>query len=97
VINTFKASPSKTAQLSEAELIARLQNNSVCDQDYRVAYDMGMLAFEYLYMNYSLKQVHDLMVLSSNTPWSRAVPEVLGVGADELDAAIGRYVHSVVK
>jgi hypothetical protein len=96
VINTFKASPSKTAQLSEAELIARLQNNSVCDQDYRVAYDMGMLAFEYLYMNYSLKQVHDLMVLSSNTPWSRAVPEVLGVGANELDAAIGRYVHANV-
>jgi hypothetical protein len=90
VINTFKASPSKTAQLSEAELIARLQNNSVCDQDYRVAYDMGMLA------NYSLKQVHDLMVLSSNTPWSSAVPELLGVDANELDAAIGRYVHSVV-
>lgn len=96
VLTRFRNSPAGVAKLSEEEIITKIQNNSVCDRDPDIAYDMGMLAFEYLYLNYSFAQIHELMVVSSQRSWADAAAEVLGIEAAELDAQIGSYVYSAL-
>lgn len=94
VIATLRQSPSNVAESSEARFFELLESDSVCFPDYRVAYDLGMLVFEYLYMNFSLLQVHELMVLSSNGSWDQAVAETLGVNAQDLSREIASYLFS---
>lgn len=94
VLDRLKVSPAGVVLLSEEDLIRKMQNNSICDKDPDVAYDLGMLAFEYLYMHFSFQQVHDLMVRSSNQAWSSSVASLLGLDGDELDRSIGEYVFA---
>lgn len=94
VVERLAVSPA--GALTEEELIRKMQDNSVCDNDPNVAYDLGMLAFEYLYMHFSFQQVHELMVLSSNQDWSISVESVLGLESSELDTALAKYVYEAL-
>jgi hypothetical protein len=51
-----------------------------------------MLGYEYLYLNFSFLDVHNLQVLSSNVSWDEAVPQLLGLEASELNAALANYI-----
>jgi hypothetical protein len=53
-----------------------------------------MLGYEYLYMNFSFLDVHNLQVLSSTEGWEQAVPQVLGLEASELNAALAAYIFA---
>lgn len=97
VIQDLLRSPSNVGDASEQELIDLVSSDGVCSPDYRVAYDLGMLAFEYLYMNFSFAQVHDLMVRSSEISWDQAVVEVLDVDSAELNTALARYIYSQIQ
>jgi len=97
VIQDLLRSPSNVGDASEQELIDLVSSDSVCSPDYRVAYDLGMLAFEYLYMNFSFTQVHDLMVRSSDIAWDLAIAEVLNVEPKALNEALARYVFSQIQ
>jgi hypothetical protein len=55
-----------------------------------------MLGYEYLYLNFSFLDVHDLQVLSSTEGWELAVSEVLGIDAAELNNELAAYIHSEV-
>jgi hypothetical protein len=57
---------------------------------------MGMLAFEHLYLNFSLLQIHDLLVLSSDSSWEAAVNEALGVEAEQLNSDLATYIFSQI-
>ena len=97
VIQELLRSPSNIGDASEQEVTDLVSRDAVCNPDYRVAYDLGMLAFEYLYMNFSFAQVHDLMVLSSEIPWDQAVVEVLSVDPSELNRALSSYIYSQIQ
>jgi hypothetical protein len=94
VIQTLRGSPSNVAESSEAEFFELLETDRVCTPDYRVAYDLGMLIFEYLYMNFSLLQIHELMVLSSDGSWEQAVTDALGIDSKELSSQVASYLFS---
>lgn len=94
VVRSLLASPTGVAKASEAELFALIDSNMVCEGDPNIAYDMGMLAFEHLYMNFSLLQLHDLLVLSSDSRWEAAVSEALGVEAEQLNRDLAAYIFS---
>jgi hypothetical protein len=53
-----------------------------------------MLGYEYLYMNFSFLDVHNLQVLSSTESWDLAVLQVLGIEASELNASLAEYIFS---
>lgn len=94
VIQTLRRSPSNVAESSEEEFVELLETDRVCTPDYRVAYDLGMLIFEYLYMNFSLLQIHELMVLSSNGSWDEAVTDALGIDSQNLYSEIANYLFA---
>jgi hypothetical protein len=87
-------SPLGIAQLSEAELLGLLVNDQICQSDSNIAYDLGMLGYEYLYMNFSFLDVHNLQVLSSTESWDEAVSQVLGIDSSDLNAALAAYVYA---
>jgi hypothetical protein len=97
VIQELLRSPSNIGDASEQELTDLVSRDAVCNPDYRVAYDLGMLAFEYLYMNFSFAQVHDLMVRSSVISWDEAVVEVLSVDPSELNRALSSYIYAQIQ
>jgi hypothetical protein len=92
VLLSLSGSPLGIAQLSESELLGLLENDQICQPDSNIAYDLGMLGYEYLYMNFSFLDVHELQVLSSTEGWDQAVSEVLGIEASELNAALAAYI-----
>ncbi len=94
VIQRLKESPAKVAGLSLSSLEQKLGNDSICQGDSNVAYDLGMLVFEYLYMNFSLKQVHDLMVKATKDGWNSAVRAVLSEDPATLNKQVATYVRS---
>lgn len=94
VVQSLLTSPTGVAKASEARLLALIDNNMVCEGDSNIAYDLGMLAFEHLYMNFSLLQIHDLLVLSSDSRWEAAVSEALGVEAEQLNRDLAAYIFS---
>jgi hypothetical protein len=53
-----------------------------------------MLGYEYLYMNFSFLDVHNLQVLSSNEGWDEALSQVLGIESSELNAALAAYIFA---
>lgn len=97
IVAKLKQSPTGIASSSLATLEQKLANDSVCDGDSNVAYDLGMLAFEYLYMNFSFKQIHDLQVLSSKEGWNSAVKAVLGVDPAALNVAMSDHVYKSLR
>jgi hypothetical protein len=94
VLLRLSESPLGIAQLSESELLGLLENDQICQPDSNIAYDLGMLGYEYLYMNFSFLDVHELQVLSSTEGWDQAVSEVLGIEASELNAALAAYIFA---
>jgi hypothetical protein len=53
-----------------------------------------MLGYEYLYMNFSFLDVHNLQVLSSTEGWDKAVPEVLVMEASELNTELAAFIFA---
>lgn len=94
VIARISTSPTKIAQSTLAELENKLANNRICSDDNNLAYDLGMLALEHLYLNFSLRQVHDLQVASSGGNWDAAVKQVLGIDAKKLNQEMAAYIFS---
>jgi hypothetical protein len=94
VLLSLSGSPLGIAQLSESELLGLLENDQICQSDSNIAYDLGMLGYEYLYMNFSFLDVHNLQVLSSTEGWDQAVSQVLGIEASELNAGLAAYIFA---
>jgi hypothetical protein len=80
--------------LSESELLNLLESDRICQSDSNIAYDLGMLGYEYLYLNYSFLDVHNLQVLSSTKSWDEAVPEVLSIDASALNSELAKYIFT---
>jgi hypothetical protein len=94
VLARLKASPTGIAQASEQELLNLLTNDQICQGDSDVAYDLGMLGYEYLYLNFSLLDVHNLQVLSTTEGWDKAVIDVLGKDPQEINVALATYIYA---
>ena len=94
IISELRASKTGVAKLSESELLGLLTSDQICQGDSNIAYNLGMLGYEYLYMNFSFLDVHELQVLSSTEGWDQAVSEVLGIEASELNAALAAYIFA---
>lgn len=94
VLTRLKTSEMGIADLSEPELLELLTSDQICQPDSNIAYDLGMLGYEYLYMNFSFLDVHELQVLSSTEGWDEAVSEVLGIEASELNADLAAYMFA---
>jgi hypothetical protein len=94
VLLSLSESPLGIAQLSESELLGLLENDQICQPDSNIAYDLGMLGYEYLYMNFSFLDVHELQVLSSTEGWDEAVTKVLSIDARDLVSDLAEYIHS---
>jgi hypothetical protein len=92
VLLSLSGSPLGIAQLSESEILGLLESDQICQPDSNIAYDLGMLGYEYLYMNFSFLDVHNLQVLSSTESWDEAVSQVLSIEASELNAALASYI-----
>lgn len=92
VLNDLRRSPTGIAKASLAELEQKLSDSSICDGDSNIAYNLGMLAFEYLYLNYSLRDVHNLMVVSSSAGWEAAVESELRANPNLLNSELAEYV-----
>jgi hypothetical protein len=94
VLARLKTSELGITDLSESELLGLLTNDQVCQSDPNIAYDLGMLGYEYLYMNFSFLDVHELQVLSSNEGWDQAVPQLLAIDASELNSQLAAYIFA---
>jgi hypothetical protein len=94
VIARILTSPTKISQSTLTELENKLENNRICSEDQNLAYDLGMLAVEHLYLNFSLKQVHDLQVASSGGKWDAGVRQILGVEPMKLNQEMAAYIFS---
>jgi hypothetical protein len=96
VLAELDNSPTGITSVSEDEILRLLSNDQICQGDSNIAYNLGMLGYEYLYLNFSFLDVHDLQVLSSTEGWELAVSEVLGIDAAELNNDLAAYIHSEV-
>ena len=94
VLARLSDSPTGVIQLSESELLGLLTSDQICQSDSNIAYDLGMLGYEYLYMNFSFLDVHNLQVLSSTEGWDEAVSQVLSVEALELNTELAAYIFA---
>jgi hypothetical protein len=94
VRSRLRDSPLGIQQLSESELLRLLESDQICQSDPNIAYDLGMLGYEYLYMNFSFLDVHNLQVLSSTESWDEAVPQVLKLEASELNPELASYIFT---
>jgi hypothetical protein len=94
VLSRLSQSPAGVAKLSESKLLELLTSDQICQEDSNVAYDLGMLGYEYLYMNYSFWDVHELQVLSSTKSWEQAVSEYLGLDATKLNRQLSSYIFN---
>jgi hypothetical protein len=94
VLARLSDSPTGVVQLSESELLGLLTSDQICQSDSNIAYDLGMLGYEYLYMNFSFLDVHNLQVLSSTEGWDEAVSQVLSVEALELNTELAAYIFA---
>jgi hypothetical protein len=97
VLARLKTSELGITDLSESELLDLLTNDQVCQSDPNIAYDLGMLGYEYLYMNFSFLDVHKLQVLSSTQSWDEAVSEVLSIDASDLNAELAAYIYAEIR
>jgi hypothetical protein len=94
VLAELDNSPTGITSVSDDEMLRLLSNDQICQGDSNIAYNLGMLGYEYLYLNFSLLDVHNLQVLSSTESWDEAVPEVLSIEASELNAALAAYIFA---
>jgi hypothetical protein len=97
ILARLSESPAGLAQLSESKLLRLVTSDEVCQGDSNIAYDLGLLGFEYLYSNFSFLDVHKLQVLSSKKSWGEAVIEVLELDAKDLDRRLAGYIFNEMK
>ena len=93
VIDRLIKSPTKVAFSTQEEFERKLNRNSICDADPDIRYDLGMLVFEYLYTNYSIKDIHNLLVETNKTSWQEATKSVLSIEASDLNTQIAKYLY----
>jgi hypothetical protein len=96
VLAELDRSPAGITSVSEDEILRLLSNDQICQGDSNIAYNLGMLGYEYLYLNFSFLDVHNLQVLSTTEDWELAVSEVLGIDAAELNSEMAAYMHSEI-
>jgi hypothetical protein len=94
VLAELDTSPTGITSVSEDELLRLLSNDQICQGDSNIAYNLGMLGYEYLYLNFSFLDVHNLQVLSSSESWDEAVSQVLSIDASELNAQLAAYIFA---
>jgi hypothetical protein len=94
VLAELDDSPTGITTVSEADMLRLLSNDQICQGDSNIAYDLGMLGYEYLYMNYSFLAVHKLQVISSTEGWDEAVSQVLSIEALELNTQLAAYIFA---
>jgi hypothetical protein len=94
VLAELDNSPAGITSVSEDEMLRLLSNDQICQGDSNIAYNLGMLGYEYLYMNFSFLDVHKLQVLSSSESWDEAVSQVLSIEAFDLNAALAAYIFT---
>ena len=94
VLAELDNSPTGITSVSEDEMLRLLSNDQICQGDSNIAYNLGMLGYEYLYLNFSFLDVHKLQVLSSSESWDEAVSQVLSIEASDLNAAIAAYIFT---
>lgn len=93
VIGGLRSSRTKVAESSKSTFETLLANNRICDGDSNIAYDLGMLAMEYLYLNYSFQEVHDLQSRSSTQSWDSVVRDVLKIEPSQLLKEMADYIY----
>jgi hypothetical protein len=94
VLAELDNSPTGITSVPEDEMLRLLSNDQICQGDSNIAYNLGMLGYEYLYLNFSFLDVHDLQVLSSTEGWDLAVSEVLGQASADVDRKMASYIFS---
>jgi len=94
VLAELDNSPTGITSVSEDEMLRLLSNDQICQGDSNIAYNLGMLGYEYLYLNFSFLDVHKLQVLSSSESWDEAVSQVLSIEASELNAQLASYIFN---
>ena len=94
VLAELDTSPTGITSVSEDEMLRLLSNDQICQGDSNIAYNLGMLGYEYLYLNFSFLDVHNLQVLSSSESWDEAVSQVLSIDASELNAQLAAYIFA---
>jgi hypothetical protein len=94
VLAELDNSPTGISSVSEDEILRLLSNDQICQGDSNIAYNLGMLGYEYLYQNFSFLDVHNLQVLSSAESWDEAVSQVLSIEASELNAQLASYIFN---
>jgi hypothetical protein len=94
VLAELDNSPTGITSVSEDEMLRLLSNDQICQGDSNIAYNLGMLGYEYLYLNFSFLDVHKLQVLSSSESWDEAVSQVLSIEASDLNAALAAYIFN---
>jgi hypothetical protein len=94
VLADLSSSPTGLTSVSEDEILRLLSNDQICQGDSNIAYNLGMLGYEYLYLNFSFLDVHNLQVLSSSESWDEAVSQVLSIDASELNAQLAAYIFA---
>ena len=94
VLAELDNSPTGITSVSEDEMLRLLSNDQICQGDSNIAYNLGMLGYEYLYLNFSFLDVHNLQVLSSTKSWDEAVSQVLSIEASDLNAALAAYIFT---
>ena len=94
VLAELDNSPTGITSVSEDEILRLLSNDQICQGDSNIAYNLGMLGYEYLYMNFSFLDIHKLQVLSSSESWDEAVSQVLSIEASDLNAALAAYIFT---
>ena len=94
VLAELDNSPTGITSVSEDEMLRLLSNDQICQGDSNIAYNLGMLGYEYLYLNFSFLDVHKLQVLSSSESWDEAVSQMLSIEASDLNAALATYIFN---
>jgi hypothetical protein len=94
VLAELDNSPTGITSVSEDEILRLLSNDQICQGDSNIAYNLGMLGYEYLYLNFSFLDVHNLQVLSSSESWDDAVSQVLSIESSELNKELAAYIFA---
>ncbi len=94
VLAELDNSPTGITSVSKDEMLRLLSNDQICQGDSNIAYNLGMLGYEYLYLNFSFLDVHNLQVLSSSESWDEAVSKVLSIEASELNSELAAYIFA---
>jgi hypothetical protein len=94
VLAELDNSPTGITSVSEDEMLRLLSNDQICQGDSNIAYNLGMLGYEYLYLNFSFLDIHKLQVLSSSESWDEAVSQMLSIEASDLNAALATYIFT---